>query len=212
MTGVLNLSTFVLEMSTVSPLGTLLFGETRRAILVLLYGHSDEQFYLRELVRRTETSLGAAQRELSLLTAGELVQRVRRGNQVYYQANASNPIFAELKSILTKTAGVREVIQKALEPLLARIKVAFVYGSVAKGEETVSSDIDLMVIGDVEFREVVSCLTDIENKLGREINPTVYPPEEYKTKIRDKNHFLTSTLREKKIFVIGEEDELRRLG
>ena len=75
-----------------------------------------------------------------------------------------------------------------------------------------SSDIDLMVIGDVEFREVVSCLTDIENKLGREINPTVYPPEEYKTKIRDKNHFLTSTLREKKIFVIGDEDELRRLG
>lgn len=204
--------TIVLEMSTVSPLGSLLFGETRRAILALLYGHSDEQFYLRELVRRTETALGAAQRELSLLTSGGLVQRVRRGNQVYYQANASNPIFAELKSILTKTTGVRDVIQKALEPLLARIKVAFVYGSVAKGEETVSSDIDLMVIGDVEFREVVSCLTDIENKLGREINPTVYPPEEYKNKLREKNHFLTSTLREKKIFVIGDEDELRRLG
>ena len=204
--------TIVLEMSTVSPLSSLLFGETRRAILALLYGHSDEQFYLRELVRRTETALGAAQRELSLLTSGGLVQRVRRGNQVYYQANASNPIFAELKSILTKTTGVRDVIQKALEPLLARIKVAFVYGSVAKGEETVSSDIDLMVIGDVEFREVVSCLTDIENKLGREINPTVYPPEEYKNKLREKNHFLTSTLREKKIFVIGDEDELRRLG
>jgi len=204
--------TIVLEMSTVSPLGSLLFGETRRAILALLYGHSDEQFYLRELVRRTETALGAAQRELSLLTSGGLVQRVRRGNQLYYQANASNPIFAELKSILTKTTGVRDVIQKALEPLLARIKVAFVYGSVAKGEETVSSDIDLMVIGDVEFREVVSCLTDIENKLGREINPTVYPPEEYKNKLREKNHFLTSTLREKKIFVIGDEDELRRLG
>jgi len=204
--------TIVLEMSTVSPLGSLLFGETRRAILALLYGHSDEQFYLRELVRRTETALGAAQRELTLLTSGGLVQRVRRGNQVYYQANASNPIFAELKSILTKTTGVRDVIQKALEPLLARIKVAFVYGSVAKGEETVSSDIDLMVIGDVEFREVVSCLTDIENKLGREINPTVYPPEEYKNKLREKNHFLTSTLREKKIFVIGDEDELRRLG
>jgi len=204
--------TIVLEMSTVSPLGSLLFGETRRAILALLYGHSDEQFYLRELVRRTETALGAAQRELTLLTSGGLVQRVRRGNQVYYQANASNPIFAELKSILTKTTGVRDVIQKALEPLLARIKVAFVYGSVAKGEETVSSDIDLMVIGDVEFREVVSCLTDIENKLGREINPTVYPPEEYKNKLREKNHFLTSTLREKKIFVIGNEDELRRLG
>ena len=204
--------TFVLEMSTDSSLGSLLFGETRRAILALLYGHSDEQFYLRELVRRTETALGAAQRELSLLTAGGLVQRVRRGHQVYYQANASNPIFGELKSILTKTAGVREVIKQALDPLLARVKVAFVYGSVARGTETASSDIDLMVVGDVEFSEVVSCLTDIENKLGREINPTVYPPEEYKNKLREKNHFLTSTLREKKIFVIGDEDELRRLG
>ena len=204
--------TFVIIMSTASPLGSLLFGETRRAVLALLYGHSDEQFYLRELVRRTETALGAAQRELNLLTAAGLVQRVRRGNQVYYQANASNPIFAELKSILTKTAGVRDVIKEALEPLLARIKVAFVYGSVARGNETASSDIDLMVIGDVEFSEVVSCLTDSENKLGREINPTVYPPEEYKRKLKDKNHFLTSTLREKKIFVIGDEDELRRLG
>lgn len=212
LTDVLNTVTFVIEMSTVSQLGSLLFGETRRAVLALLYGHSDEQFYLRELVRRTETALGAAQRELSLLTAGGLVQRVRRGNQVYYQANASNPIFAELKSILTKTAGVRDVIKEALAPLLARIKVAFVYGSVARGRETASSDIDLMVIGDVEFGEVVSCLTDIEKKLGREINPTVYPPEEYKGKLKDKNHFLTSTLREKKIFVIGDEDELRRLG
>ena len=199
-------------MSTASSLSGLLFGETRRAILALLYGHSDEQFYLRELVRRTETALGAAQRELNLLTATGLIQRVRRGNQVYYQANASNPIFAELKSILTKTAGVRDVIKQALEPLLARLKVVFVYGSVARGKETASSDIDLMVIGDVEFSEVVSCLTGIEDKLGREINPTVYPPEEYKTKLRARNHFLTSTLREKKIFVIGDEDELRRLG
>lgn len=206
------MGTFVLEMSTASPLGSLLFGETRRAILALLYGHSDEQFYLRELVRRTETALGAAQRELSLLTAGGLVQRVRRGHQVYYQANPSNPIFGELRSILTKTAGVRDVVQESLEPLLSRIKVAFVYGSVARGKETASSDIDLMVVGDVEFSEVVSCLSVVENKLGREINPTVYPPEEYKKKLREKNHFLTSTLREKKIFVIGDEDELRRLG
>jgi len=199
-------------MSTATSLSGLLFGETRRAILALLYGHSDEQFYLRELVRRSETALGAAQRELSLLTAAGLIQRVRRGNQVYYHANASNPIFAELKSILTKTVGVRDAIKQALEPLLVRVKVAFVYGSVAKGKETASSDIDLMVIGDLEFGEVVSCLTDVENKLGREINPTVYPPEEYKMKLRAKNHFLTSTLSDKKLFVIGDEDELRRLG
>lgn len=180
-------------MSTAKSPGGLIFGKTRRAILTLLYGHSDEEFYLRDLVRRTETALGAAQRELGLLTAAGLVQRVRRGNQVYYQANSSNPIFAELKSILTKTAGVRDVIEEALQPLVDRVKVAFVYGSVAKGRETATSDIDLMIIGDVEFSEVVSCLSDVEKKLGREINPSVYPPEEFKRKIKGKNHFLTST-------------------
>jgi len=198
-------------MGTISSLGQLLFGDTRQAILALLYGHAEEQFYLRELVRRTETGLGAAQRELKQLTAAGLVLRVRRGNQVYYRANSANPIFSELKGILTKTAGIRDVVQQALRPVTDRVRVAFIYGSVAKGVEIASSDIDVMIIGDIGFGEVVSCLSTVESKLGREINPTVYPPSEYAAKLKTKNHFLTSVLSQKKIFVVGDEHELRRL-
>jgi predicted nucleotidyltransferase len=163
-------------------------------------------------VRRTETALGAAQRELKQLTEGGLVLRVKRENQVYYQANLANPIFSELKGILTKTAGIGDVVRQALQPVTDKVQTAFIYGSVAKGAETASSDIDLMVIGDVGFGDVVSCLSTVEAKLGREINPTVYPPSEYAMKLKAKNHFLTSVLREKKIFVIGDEHELRRVG
>ncbi len=199
-------------MSTVSSLGQLLFGDTRRAILALLYGHAEEQFYLRDLVRRTETGLGAAQRELKQLTEAGLVLRVRRGNQVYYQANSSNPIFPELKGILTKTAGIRDVIEQALKPVADRVRVAFIFGSVAKGAEKASSDIDILVIGEVGFAEVVSSLNMVETKLGREINPTVYPPSEYAAKLKQKYHFLSTVLRQKKIFVIGDEHELRGVG
>jgi len=102
-----------------------------------------------------------------------LVLRVRRGNQVYYQANSANPIFSELKGILTKTAGIRDVVQQSLQPLANRVRAAFIFGSVAKGAEIASSDIDVMVIDDVGFGEVVSCLSTVESKLGRDINPTL---------------------------------------
>jgi DNA-binding transcriptional ArsR family regulator len=109
-------------MGTTPCLGQLLFGNTRRAILALLYGHAEEQFYLRDLVRRTETALGAAQRELKQLTDAGLVLRVRRGNHVYYQANSANPIFSELKGILTKTAGIRDVVLQAQRPVTGGLR------------------------------------------------------------------------------------------
>lgn len=198
-------------MSTDSSLGRVLFGDTRRAILALLYGHTEEQFYLREVVRRTETALGAAQRELKKLTDAGLISRVKRGNQVYYRANSANPIFAELKSILTKTAGIRDVLRGALEPVRDRVRVAFIYGSVARGTEKPSSDIDIMVIGDVGFSEVTSYLSGVESKLSREINPTVYPPLEYVAKLKKKNHFLRNVLEQEKVFILGDEHELRKL-
>ncbi|PYU22765.1 MAG: ArsR family transcriptional regulator [Acidobacteria bacterium] len=199
-------------MGTPSSVGQLLFGDTRRAILALLYGHAEEQFYLRDLVRRTETALGAAQRELKSLTDVGLISRVRRGNQVYYQANSANPIFPELKIILTKTAGLRDVVQQALQPVIDRVRVAFIYGSVAQATETATSDIDVMIIGDVGFSEVTSHLSAVESKLGREVNPTVYPPSEYAAKLKKRNHFLRSVLKQKKVFVVGDEHEVRRLG
>jgi uncharacterized protein len=193
-------------------LSHVLFGQTRRAILVLLYGHADQEFYLRDLVRKAGTSLGATQRELEQLTNAGIVNRIRRGRQVYYQANPRNPIFLELKSILTKTVGAHDVVKEALLPLADRVQLAIIYGSIARNEEKASSDVDLLVVGDVGFNEVVSSLGEAEKRLSREINPTVYQVEEFRAKRKAKNHFLSAVLRQKKVFVMGDENELRRLG
>jgi DNA-binding transcriptional ArsR family regulator len=133
-------------------LSNILFSGSRRSILALLYGHANEQFYLREIARRAGTGIGATQRELGQLTDAGLLHRVRRGNQVYYQANRKNPIFSELKSILAKTSGIRDILHAALTSLKDRIKLAFVYGSIARGEEKASSDVDLMVVGEISFQ------------------------------------------------------------
>ena len=193
-------------------LSQVLFGQGRRSILALLYGHADEQFYLREIARRAGTGIGATQRELGQLTDAGLLHRVRRGNQVYYQANRKNPIFAELKSILAKTSGIRDILHEGLASLADRIKLAFVYGSIARGEEKASSDVDLMVVGDVSFADVASALGQMESKLGREVNPTVYGQREFREKLAAKNHFLSTVAKEKRLFVIGDESEFRRLG
>jgi predicted nucleotidyltransferase len=193
-------------------LSQILFGRSRRSILALLYGHSDERLYLREIARRAGTGIGATQRELEQLTEAGLIHRVRHGHRVYYQANRKNPIFAELKSILAKTSGIRDILLEGLTPLENRIKLAFVYGSIARGEETASSDVDLMVVGDVSFSDVVSALGQMEAKLGREVNPTVYSSSEFREKLAAKNHFLLTIAKEKRLFVIGDEREFRRLG
>ena len=193
-------------------LAKVLFGQGRRSILALLYGRTDEQFYLREIARRAGTGIGATQRELGQLTDAGLIHRVRRGHQVYYQANRQNPIFAELKSILAKTSGIRDVLNEVLAPLAERIRLAFVYGSIARGDEDASSDVDLMVVGEVSFADVVSALSESDSKLGREVKPTVYTLQEFREKLAAKNHFLSTVAKEKKLFVIGDEHEFRRLG
>ena len=198
--------------ATPGVISKVLFGRSRRSILVLLYGHADQQFYLREIARRAGTGIGATQRELEQLTEAGLIHRVRQGRQPYYQANRKNAIFAELKSILAKTSGIPDILLEGLAALQNQIKLAFVYGSIARGEETGSSDVDLMVVGEVSFSDVVSALGKVEAKLGREINPAVYDPREFREKLTAKNQFLSTVAKEKKLFVIGDERELRRLG
>jgi predicted nucleotidyltransferase len=207
------MGTLVPSMGTAGgALSQVLFGQSRRAILTLLYGHADEQFYLREIARRAGTGIGATQRELGQLSDAGLIQSVRRGHQVFYQANRKNPIFAELKSILAKTSGIRDILYEALSSLKDRISLALVYGSIARGGEKASSDVDLMVVGEVSFADVVSVLREIEPKLGREANPTVYSLREFREKLSAKNHFLSAVAKEKKFFVIGDEREFRELG
>lgn len=197
---------------TESKPGTALFGKTRRAVLSLLYGRADEEFYIRYILRSVSVGHGSVQRELKRLAEAGILRRTARGRQVFYQANPDSPIFPELKSLITKTAGVGDILLNALAPLAERIKIAFIFGSVASGEETRRSDIDLLVVGDVSFMDVVTNLQAAQKAIGREINPTVYPSKEFESKIKTNHHFLSTLLDGPKIFLIGDENELSRLA
>jgi len=192
-------------------LSLVFFGKTRQAVLSLLYGHADQAFYLREIVRNTGAGLGPVQREVKQLSEVGILKRTVRGHQVYYQANLSSPVFRELKGLVTKTAGVADILKDALSPLSGRIRTAFIYGSVVRGEERNGSDVDVLVVGNATFAEVSSALSDVQKTLSREINPTVYPIKEFQTKLAKGHHFLKSVIEQDKIFLIGDENELKRL-
>ena len=186
-------------------------GKTRGAILALLFGRPDERFYLRQVVRASGYGLGPVQRELKLLTEAGIIRRTQSGRQVYFQANSESPVFPELKSLIAKTVGVGDALRRALAPIKPLIRVALIYGSAARGEEKQGSDIDLLIVGDVSFSDLVLHLQAPQNALGREINPTVYSGAEFQSRLRERHHFVTSVIDKKKIFVFGDEDELKRL-
>ena len=191
--------------------GRSLFGHTRSALLAMLHGHADQSFYLRQLVRAVGAGHGALQRELKHLTDMGLIVRTVQGNQVLYRANSQSPIFSEIKSLISKTVGIRDVIRSALASLGSEIQIAFVYGSVARQRERASSDVDLMVVGNTPFSDVVSALGPAQKALGREINPTVFPVSEFRSKLAAGNHFLRSVMKEKRLIVLGNENELAEL-
>ena len=201
-------------MSTTKPqfASRSLFGHTRSALLAMLYGHVDQSFYVRQLVRAVGAGHGALQRELKYLKEMGLVLRRNQGNQVLYQANSQSPIFSEIKGLITKTVGIHDVIRSALASLGPEIQIVFVYGSVARQKERANSDVDLMVLGDASFSEVVSALGPAQKALGREINPTVFPASEFRSKLAAGNHFLRSVMKEKRLFVLGTENELTKLA
>ena len=215
LTRVTNPETLVPRMSTVfasSQLSAALFGQTRRAILALLFGHPDQSYYLRQLVRSAGLGLGAAQREVKRLSEAGIIRRTVNGNQVFYQANPDCPIYGELKGLMVKTSGVADVLRAALVPLAGQIRVAFIYGSVAKLAQKSGSDVDVMVVGEPTFGEVVSAVGNAQETLAREVNPTVYSPTEFRSKLKAGHHFLTAVIGSEKLFLIGDERELARLG
>jgi len=199
-------------MSTSTFAGRSLFGRTRSSLLAVLYGHTDQSFYLRQLVREVRAGHGALQRELKHLTDMGLIVRAAQGNQVLYRANSQSPIFSEIKSLITKTVGIHDVIRSALASLESEIQIAFVYGSVARQEEGASSDVDLMVLGDALFSDVCIHSGFGAESARREINPTVFPVSEFRSKLATGNHFLRSVMKEKRLFVLGTEHELAKLA
>ncbi len=196
----------------INKLGTTLFGKTRRAVLALLYSHPDESFYLRQLARMTAVGMGSLQRELKQLSEAGIIQRSEIGRQAFFKANPDCPIYPELRDLIIKTFGVADVLRQALAPLADTILVAFIFGSMVSGEINQSSDLDVMVIGDISFADVVSALSPVQEVLSREINPAVYPPGEFKTKSSADQHFIKSVLSSPKIFLIGNKNELDELA
>jgi len=188
-----------------------LFGKTRREVLALLFGRPDQAFYVREIINHLRVGQGSVQRELSRLAGASILDRTVRGNQVFYQANRSSPVFEELRSFMMKTTGAADIIRGALEPMMSMLKIAFIHGSIAAGKDTSSSDIDIVVIGNVSFKDVSAALTPVQGRLGREVNATVYSTSEFKRKVKSGHHFTSSVLGEPRIMVFGDEDDLKRM-
>jgi len=199
-------------MSTVLRLAEVLFGKIRGGVLALLYGWSDKAFYVRQIARHVHASPGSVRRELEKLAAVDLIVRTSLGNQVFYQVNQRHPVFSEMRALVNMTVGIFNTLRSALEPLSNRVSIAFVYGSIARQEERAGSDIDLMIIGNIELDDILVRLAEAETALGRAVNPTVYSIHEFKKKLEDGNHFLSAVIEGKKVFLIGNEDELREMA
>jgi len=186
-----------------------LFSKTQRRVLGLLFGNPDRSYYANEIVRFAGAGIGTVQRELERLAAVGLLTVTRIGNQKHYQANRQSPIFEELRGIVLKTFGVADVLREALAPFAGRIREAFIYGSVAKGMDTASSDIDVMVVADdLSYSDIFPPLAEAENKLGRTINPTVYSQTELRRKLAEDNAFLSRVMDQPKVYLIGSGDDL----
>ncbi|MCD5991599.1 MULTISPECIES: nucleotidyltransferase domain-containing protein [Pseudomonas] len=189
-------------------LASFLFSEYRRKVLALLLLHPGEQYHQREIARQTGTISGTLSRELNKMVEVGILKKIRVGNQVQYRADPGCPIYEELASILRKTDGWLQSLSVVLQPLEDRIKAAFVFGSMASGKAGPDSDIDLMVIGDVTFSELISLLYPLQETLGREINPKQYPDNEWFQLVKEQGGFVRDLLSKPKLFVIGAEEDL----
>ena len=198
----------VRESAQTYSLADALFTSTQQRIFALLYGQPDRSFYLTEIVRLAEMGRGGVQRELLRLEQTGLVTTKNIGNQKHYQANPDTPVYQELTSIVRKTVGLKQPLMQALEPVKKKISLAFVYGSIAKGTDTSNSDIDLMIVSDqLGLEDVFMLLAPLEEKLGRQVNPTLYNNSEYAEKKNKRNSFLGKVLASPVIELIGALDE-----
>ncbi|MCD6283129.1 nucleotidyltransferase domain-containing protein [bacterium] len=188
-----------------------LFPLIRRLLLGELVRAEGESVHIQELARRVGKEAKSVYNELKNLESAGIVISQRQGNQVQYSLNPQCPIYPELKMLIIKTVGLADVLRDALKPLAAKIKVAFIYGSFARGKERADSDVDVMVIGDVSFGEVVDVLYDTQKVLSREVNPSVYPVAEYLEKRAAGHHFIKEVIEGAKIFLIGDADELAEM-
>ena len=185
-----------------------LFTTTQQRVLALLFGQPNRSFYASEMIERTGSGSGAVQRELKRLASSGLVTVKPIGNQRHYQANPASPVFEELCGLVKKTVALAEPIRESLAPLADRVGLALLYGSVAKGRDTATSDIDILIVAeDITLEDVYSTLAPLETELGRKISPTLYTPDEFARRKASNNPFLTRVLAGEHLVLIGNEHE-----
>jgi predicted nucleotidyltransferase len=186
-----------------------LFSNIQQRVLAYVFGQPERSFFATELIKLAGGGSGAVQRELARLADSGLVTVSRLGTQKHYQANPKAPIFSELCAIAQKTVGLAEPLRTALKPLAKRIAAAFVYGSVAKKQDTAASDIDLLVVSDsLTYAELFAILENVSERLGRKVNPTVYSARELAKRVKQGNAFVTRVLAQPKIWLFGGEDDI----
>jgi len=180
----------------------LLFSNYHLQLLAVLYMRPEDSFHVRELERLTGLSVGTAHRELARMRKTGLIMSERVGNLVRYRADRACPIFPEVQGIVRKTVGLADVLREALAPLSSRIDIAFVFGSIAADTAGPHSDVDLIIVGDIDFAEVVGAMHELEPRLGRAVNPIVLDPAGWK-KRRNDSAFVARVLRGPVIPLIG---------
>ncbi len=191
-------------------LAELLSSRARAEIFRLLLSGTGEELHVREMERRSGLNDSTLRQELRKLVRLDLVQSRRDSNRVYYRAKTENPLYPDIRNLVLKTSGLSDAFKSALKD--KRIRVAFVFGSVARGEEKAGSDVDLMVIGQLGLRDVSRLLSGVEEKIGREVNPYVLREEEFKKRFRAREHFVSGVMETSKIFVVGSQRELEAMG
>jgi predicted nucleotidyltransferase len=189
-----------------------LFSSRARAdVLALLFLNSRDRFYQRQIAELTGLPIRAVQREVEKLCTLELLIREENGNRIYYRANERAAVFPDLKRLVIKTRGPAYQLQQALQSAES-IKLAFIYGSFASGEETAASDLDLFVVGGIPGRRLSALMRGASDTLGREINTYLASSEEYRRKVTEGDSFVQNVLSQPKVFIIGDEQELRALA
>lgn len=190
----------------------LLFGsEARVRILSLFMLNPASEFYLRQIARRLDLPPHAVTQETKRLTEIGLLRRERRGNNVYFRVNRNFPILPELKAIILRTVGIGDRLREALAEQ-GSIDVAFIYGSYAKDNENLESDVDVFIVGDLSQRQVTPVLSQLEEEIRRELNATVFTREEVRQRMNSSDHFVSSVMANRKIFLIGDEEALESIA
>jgi predicted nucleotidyltransferase len=185
-----------------------LLPKSRRGVLAATVMHPEKWWFLADLARHLGVPPSSLQREMNSLVQAGILLRKQEGRQVYFKPDPNCPILGELQGIMTKTLGLVDVLREILGPFKKAIKVAFVYGSIARSEEISESDVDLMIVGDVSLCDLAAALQQAEERLGRQVNPLLFSADEFTKKLKQGHHFLKTILGGEKLFLFGSQDDL----